>query len=480
MSLSRMSSTTGNQSNSLFNNEQLKNNKGFSDGEAFYYQDNAMKKIYTLVILALLFMSCQNRKEPKVGLLDRKGPISTTSEWINAKASIQTLQNDIRKKPTDQKKKLLLALAYMQEARVTGEHPHYYPLANDLLDDVIESTSADKNLIFEAMVAKAMVQLSLHQFEEALRTAQLAEKIDTTTASLYGVFCDAYVELGDYAKAIAAADRMTFIRPDIRSYSRISYLREIHGDTAGAIEAMKEAIASGVPGLEQTAWARITLGGLYEAIGNLNEAEMQYRLALAQRPNYAFAIGALGRIEAKRKNYDKSIELLKKASEIMPEFSFQQEMVQVYEITHEESRAKSITQDLLASLEQDQDAGHVVDLELANIHLDILQDIDGAYRYAKKEYRKRPQNIDVCKTMAKIHYRRNDLDEASRLIEIASRTNKQDTEILCLKGLINFKLGKTKEGIELMNKALTINPFMSGNLQKEMRAVSENKIAVLK
>ena len=293
-----------------------------------------------MVVLALLFMSCQNRKEPKVDLLDRKGPISTTSEWINAKAAIQTLQNDIRKKPTDQKKKLLLALAYMQEARVTGEHPHYYPLASDLLDDVIESAPADKNLLFEAMVAKATVQLSLHQFEEALRTAQRAEKIDTTTASLYGVFCDAYVELGDYAKAIAAADRMTSIRPDIRSYSRISYLREIHGDTPGAIEAMKEAIASGVPGLEQTAWARITLGGLHESIGNLNEAEMQYRLALAERPNYAFAIGALGRIEAKRKNYDKSIELLKEASEIMPEFSFQQEMAHVYKITDEKFTCK--------------------------------------------------------------------------------------------------------------------------------------------
>jgi len=423
-------------------------------------------------------MSCQNRKERNVDLLDRKGPISTTSEWINAKSSILTLQNDIRKRPSDQKKKFLLALAYMQEARVTGEHPHYYPLASDLLDDVIESEPSDKNLLFETIVAKATVQLSLHQFEEALRTAKRAEKIDTTTASLYGVFCDSYVELGDYAKAIAAADRMTSIRPDIRSYSRISYLREIHGDVTGAIEAMKEAVASGVPGLEQTAWARITLGGLYEAMGNLKEAEMQYRLTLIERPHYAFAIGALGRIEAKRKNYDKSIELLKEALEIMPEFSFQQEMTRVYKITHENARAQSITQDLLASLEEDQDAGHVVDLELANIHLDISGDIDEAYRYAIKEYKKRPQNIDVCKTMAKINYKQNKLEEANELIEVASRTNKQDAEIFCLKGLINYKLGKTNYGIELMTRALKINPSLNEDIMQEMRAVSKNQIAV--
>ncbi|HEY5919290.1 MAG TPA: tetratricopeptide repeat protein [Chryseolinea sp.] len=438
-----------------------------------------MKRIYTLVVLAVLFISCENKKERNVDLLDRKGPISTTSEWLNAKASIQTLQNDIRKKPTDQKKRLLLALAYMQEARVTGEHPHYYPLANDLLDDVIESASADRNLLFEAMVAKATVQLSLHQFEDALSTAQRAEKIDTTTASLYGVFCDAYVELGDYSKAIDAADRMTSIRPDIRSYSRISYLREIHGDTVGAIAAMKEAIASGVPGLEQTAWARITLGGLHESIGNLAEAEIQYRLALAERPYYAFAIGALGRIEAKRKNYDKSIELLNEASEIMPEFSFQQEIAHVYKITNENSRAESITQDLLESLEEDQDAGHVVDLELANIHVDLLQEADAAYSYAKKEYKIRPKNIDVCKTMAKIYYQKNNLEEANKLIQIASRTNKQDAEMFCLKGLITYKLGKTKDGIELMTKALMIDPFLNEHMLQEMRAVSNNKIATL-
>jgi tetratricopeptide (TPR) repeat protein len=414
-----------------------------------------------------------------VDLLDRKGPISTTSEWINAKAAIQTLQDDIRKKPMDLKKKLLLALAYMQEARVTGEHPHYYPLASDLLDDVIESAPADKNLLFEAMVAKATVQLSLHKFEEALSTAQQAEKIDTTTASLYGVFCDAYVELGDYAKAIAAADKMTSIRPDIRSYSRISYLREIHGDTLGAIEAMHEAVASGVPGLEQTAWARITLAGLYEAIGNLHKAEMQYHLALAERPHYAFAIGGLGRIEAKRKNYDKSIELLQEASEIMPEFSFQQEMAHVYKVTHENSLAKSVTESLLESLEEDQDAGHVVDLELANIHLDISGDIDEAYRYAKKEYKKRPQNIDVCKTMAKIHYKKNNLEEANKLIDVAARTTKQDAEIFCLKGLISYKLGETEKGKELMDRALKINPFLSEDLLREMRALTTNEVTPL-
>jgi tetratricopeptide (TPR) repeat protein len=152
-------------------------------------------------------------------------------------------------------------------------------------------------------------------------------------------------------------------------------------------------------------------------------------------------------------------------------------MAHVYKITNENSRAESITQDLLESLKEDMDAGHVVDLELANNHVDILQDVDEAYRYAKKEYIKRPQNIDVCKTMAKIYYKKNNIEEANKLIETASRTNKQDAEMFCLKGLINYKLGKTKDGLELMNRALTINPFLNEDMLQEMRAVSKNEIA---
>lgn len=435
-----------------------------------------MQKLYCLVLLTAIIVglaSCENKSKPNADLLDRKGPISTTSEWLNTKASIRALQDDIRKNPGNEKKKLMLALAYMQEARITGEHPHYYPLALDLLNDVISSNPRDKNILFETLVAKATVQLSLHQFGEALITGNSALKLDTTTASLYGVFCDAYVELGNYPQAIAAADKMCSIRPDIRSYSRISYLREIHGDVEGAIEAMNEAILSGLPGLEQTAWARISLGGLYESVGRLAEAEMQYKTALAERPHYAFAIGGLGRIESKKKNYAKAIEMLTEASEIIPEFSFKQTLASVYKTIGKEKKARSITKELLESLAEDQDAGHSVDLEISNIHLDITEDLDEAYSYAKKEFKKRPENIDVCKTMAKIFYRKNDLKEAEKFITKASRTNKQDAEIFGLKGLVSYKSGHQEIGIALMNHALALNPFLNESIIKEMTELKE-------
>src|SRR6185295_1404171 len=98
---------------------------------------------------------------------------------------------------------------------------------------------------------------------------------------------DANVELGHYDEAVKNSDKMVSTRPDIRSYSRISYLREIYGDYPGAIEAMKLAVQAGYPGDESTEWARVHLGQLYENTGDLQNAEMQYQLALQERTGYA-------------------------------------------------------------------------------------------------------------------------------------------------------------------------------------------------
>src|SRR6185369_13741394 len=110
--------------------------------------------------------------------------------------------------------------------------------------------------------------------------------INPYNSFIYGVECDALVELGKYDEAIKAGDKMVSVRPDIRSYSRISYLREIIGDYPGAIDAMKLALESGYPGLEQTEWVRTYLGRLYEITGKTQTAEAYYQQALTNRENF--------------------------------------------------------------------------------------------------------------------------------------------------------------------------------------------------
>ncbi len=166
---------------------------------------------------------------------------------------------------------------------------------------------------FDALTLKAVVLLSQHHFAEGLEIGKQAAPLNPYNAFIYGILCDGNVELGNYQEAVNMADKMVATRPDIRSYSRVSYLREIYGDMPGAIQAMKLAVSAGYPGLEQTEWARMILAHLYEYSGKLDSAQMQYAIALEERPDYAFAIAGLGRIEKAKQNYAEAIKYYEKA-----------------------------------------------------------------------------------------------------------------------------------------------------------------------
>lgn len=446
-----------------------------------------MKKpyLYAVVAATLLaaFFFLQNRPrtaaEPIAPLLQRQGPISSTSEWLNTKAAIEGLQTKIRRKPDDLQSKLLLAFAYMQEARITGNHPYYFPAALQLVNDILDRQPENQVLRYEATVARASIQLSLHQFSQALATGRQALQINPRAASVYGVLCDAQVELGNYPEAIRMADQMVALRPDLRSYSRISYLREIHGDMPGAIEAMEQAAAAGYPGLEQTAWVRVTLGQLHEKVGELKKAEKHYRRALGEYPNYAFALAGLGRLAAKKQQPEAALRLFSQAADILPEFSFQEELIRLYQQQGQKRKAARTMKEMLAGLEEDQQAGHVVDLELANIYLELAQDPGKALKYARKEYKRRPGNIDVSRTLAHIYYARQEYEKAAGYMRQATRTNSLDPGLLCLNGLIQYKRGEQALGENLIRRSLAINPYQDNPLSQEGKSLLSKSISKL-
>jgi tetratricopeptide (TPR) repeat protein len=234
-----------------------------------------------VVLGALIFLFGKRQVVPP--FQERNQQISASSEWLNAKATFESLQAAIRSNPGNLKAKVSLAQAYIQEGRVTGNHGYYDGAALQLLNEVLRKEPDH----FEALCSKSVVYLSQHHFAEAVEMAQQARRINAHNAFVYGLLVDGYVELGDYPKAVEMAEKMISIRPDIRSYARVSYLREIHGDYPGAIEAMDMAVKAGYPGLEQTAWATVKLGELYEQTGELDKADRIYQAALQERPNYA-------------------------------------------------------------------------------------------------------------------------------------------------------------------------------------------------
>ena len=116
---------------------------------------------------------------------------------------------------------------------------------------------------YNALKLRAKLQLTNHQFAEALETTRQAQTFRDDDHDVWGMITDALVETGDYAGAVRAAQRMIDLRPDSSSYSRVSYLRELHGDTEGAIQAMTLAVKAANPNdPEGLAWYRAQLQAL--------------------------------------------------------------------------------------------------------------------------------------------------------------------------------------------------------------------------
>jgi len=438
---------------------------------------NFIKKNFYLISFAILLLFVSTivifrPEEPAVPpLKDRVGGTALGAEWMNTKQAIDGLIETVRKNPKDLKSKVQLAQGYIQEGRITGDYNYYDVAALKLLDDVLEN---DPNN-FEALCSKATVLLNQHHFQQGLDVGLKAQQLNPHASFVYGILTDANVELGRYDDAVKMGDSMCAIRPDLRSYSRISYLREIYGDYPGAKDGMKMAVKAGVTGMEQTEWCRVYLGKLYEQTGNIDTAEMIYQAASMARPNYAYALAGLGRIARAKKNYAEAMKYFEQAQSLIKDYAFGDELIDLYRLQGDEKKSDSMAKAVINTLivnsntnDQNPEAGHYSDKELAYLYLK-LNDKDNALKHAKLEYDRRPNNIDVNEMMAWVHYKRGEYADAVPFIEKSLITGSRNSELLCRAGIIYCKANKAEKGSALIGEALKENPFLQEDLLAEAR-----------
>ena len=364
-------------------------------------------------------------------MLKRPKQIGPEGEMASMLELYDRMVGNIKANPKDVESQLTLIELFMQEARISGEHGYYYPAALKMANEVL-AQPLEPAMKYRALLDKASVLLSQHQFAEAKSVGEEAVGINPNEAGVYGVLIDANVELGNYDKAVETADKMMSIRPDIRSYSRVSYLREIHGQVNPAIEAMKLAVSAGYPGMEQTEWARLTLGNLYLRYGKVDSAIYQYKMALSARPNYPFAVAALARAEAQKGNQAEADKLINQACDLIPEVSFYVDKAIWEKKKGNTAVATELTQDIMGMLADDVKSGHQMGLEYVEVYLELLNDPSGALPYALEEYKARPDNIDVNHALARVYKAMGDKAKAQEHLNKAMRTNSKNPELLAL------------------------------------------------
>src|SRR5262249_6255711 len=222
-------------------------------------------------------------------------------------------QQRVRQNPEDVQSYAVLGAAYVQKARDTGD-PTYYGKAQAVFDQALKRDPQN----VEALIGAGPRATARHQFREALQLGEQARAINPTVPRIYGVIADAQTELGMYDQAVQTLQTMIDMRPDLSSYSRVSYARELRGDLEGAIEAMQEAVTAGGPASENSAWVRVQLGNLYFAQGDLSRAEQDDQTRRTLLPDYVYAQAGLGRVRAAQGRLDEAIGFYQKAIARMP------------------------------------------------------------------------------------------------------------------------------------------------------------------
>ena len=439
-----------------------------------------MKKNYLYIVLIAFFTTAvsfvvikynnkkQVEKNAEYGLLPRKDN-NNNAEWLAAKKNTDNLIAKIKANPGDTRSALALANAYIMEARISGNITYYDKAAMKTVDNILVKDPGN----YEALMLRSLLQLSQHHFADGLATAEKAVKIDSNSAFVYGLLVDAHVEMGNYKAALDAADKMISIRPDLRSYSRIAYLREIHGDYPGAVDAMKLAVEAGLPGEESTEWCRTQLGKLYEHVGEKEKAGFQYRLSLAARPGYAYALAGLGRIASAEKKYDSAVFYFEKAAALVNDPGIKQNLAIAYKGAGKKDQANTMSTAVIDEMNanakaaiDDPSAGHYSDKELAYAYLQN-NNYDKALEHALAEYNRRPKNIDVNETMAWVYYKRNEFAKALPYLEAALITHSMNPVLLCTAGLLYIKTGNAVKARMMLNLGLKHDPVMPEDIQKE-------------
>ena len=227
--------------------------------------------------------------------------------------TISRLEESLAASPGNPDALATLGLAYQVRWRETGD-ASYLPRSDAALAAALAARRHDPT----ATLGLGNLALIRHQFGKALVVGREAHERAPYSARPYGVIGDAQIELGRYTAAFKSFERMVALKPNLASYARIAYARELSGDTSGAVAAMQFALdaAGGQP--ESTAWVEVELGKLEFGRGRLVAADRHYRAALSILPGYVYALEQRARIEAARGRLARAVDLARRASEAIP------------------------------------------------------------------------------------------------------------------------------------------------------------------
>jgi tetratricopeptide (TPR) repeat protein len=385
-----------------------------------------------------------------------------------ADEQITAVEAKLRKLPDHPDFYAELATAFMHKARETGDGA-YYTRAEAACLKALELAPDH----YAALRLVSWIYSGQHRFREALVAAQRALAIDPKDPFNYGTLGDALVELGDYQAAADAFQKMVDLRPDVASYSRAAYIRELYGDPEGAIRIMQMAVkAAGSRDLEQNAWCRTQLGNLFFNTGWLAEADAQYNAALEIFPDYHYALTGLGRVRGAQQRFEEAVRLYQRSLEVVPTHEAAVALGDLFLYLGRADEAREPFA-LLDVIEQINRANQVQpESQMALFYADHDRNLGEALRIAEQQARER-QGLRTMDALAWALYKTGRYQEALAASRKALRLGTKEALFHYHAGMIQAKLGQRKGAVAALRRALEINPYFHPRQADEARRTLE-------
>ena len=406
-----------------------------------------------LLVIGLLGILAGTRSEPSSPESTLAAPSAAASD--SGLQAISSLQYRLRTAPRDADSWGALGSLYVDQARVTAD-PTWYGKAQGALRKSLELKSAAN---VGALIGLGKLANARHDFAGGLRWGERAGAAAPGRAAPYGVIGDALIELGRYPEAFAAIQRMVDLRPDLASYSRVSYARELQGDVAGAAAALDGAVHV-ADNPSDAAFATFQIGELRWNAGDLAGAADAYQRATRLDPTFAAPAAALARLHAAEADVAGAVGEYQAVIARVPAPQYVTELGELYEVTGQHDLAAGQAQLLDVEERLFHANGVNVDLETSLYDADHGIRLADGLRRARAEYARR-KSVFVADALAwELHVNGRDA-EALRLADEALHLGTRSALFHFHRALIERSLGQVGAAHADLEQTLAINPHFS-------------------
>ncbi len=417
----------------------------------------------TIFIFATLIFNACGKSEATSMPQPASSPVAPLTEKSAANQTIRFLENRIKQDPDDFIAHNKLASEYLQQMRETGDVT-YLNLALRAAQSSLATLPAEQNKGGLTMLTQ--VEYSSHDFAAARDHAAKLAQLEVNKGYPYQMLGDALIELGQYAEAETAFQKMEELG-GIQSLTRaameqrLARLAVLHGDNGGAARhfsaALKLALALPVPPRETVAWCQWQLGETAFAGGDYAVAEKYYQSALETFPDYFRALASLGRVRAARNDLQGAIEKYEKVVRILPDPNYVATLGDLYKLSGREDDAEKQYELVEQIGRLSEFNGVLYNRSLALFYADHDLKADEAYNLAAKEYEVR-RDIYGADALAWTALKAGKIAEAQTAIKDALRLGTKDAKLFYHAAMIAAAGEDKTSAQKFMQQALLLNP----------------------